>query len=323
MRNSLVSFSLYVPLDVCKSVIINGGKTDLLTTSRHITLLLIDVRYLDLACDNMERTAVTSLVAEYFDLVSEIVRDTQGIMSEFFGTAIQVIWNAPNSVVGHASVAAKASLDMKDAFRALCVKWSLRDVHMEIGIHSALADVGNIGASTRFKYGVKGEARAVCASIQTLNSRYGSEILCSSSTYAELGKNIVTKPVSLFNSGSSTFQIHEIIYWRDYPSRFGARFSSSRQKTVEVTPVTKRVRHSEVRAQDVFRRPCISEPGLLRAQTSAHGRPKYLPLLAEEPLSARIESPMVIQTRNPLTIVPGQLSPDDDDDRENSVRSTA
>lgn len=58
--------------------------------------MLVDVRDLDIACDSMPENDALAVTIEYFDMISEIIKDTRGIMSEFFATAVQVIWNAPN-----------------------------------------------------------------------------------------------------------------------------------------------------------------------------------------------------------------------------------
>ena len=115
---------------------------------------------------------------------------SNGTLIEYIGDAILAVWNAPIEIEDHACLAVCSTLLMQDRLRWLRKEWSdtvyrharlngkhVPDCQVRCGLHTASCFVGNVGSSTRMKYGViGGRCRAMLCSI-----RCGLRLFSSSS----------------------------------------------------------------------------------------------------------------------------------------------
>jgi hypothetical protein len=123
------------------------------------------------------------ILNRYLERMVEVIAEFSGIVIEFLGDGIMVIFGAPKRLANHAEHAIACALSMQNAITELN---HLHDregspqLEMGIGISSGEVVVGNIGSERRTKYGVIGNAVNLAARIEGLST--GQQVLISSDT---------------------------------------------------------------------------------------------------------------------------------------------
>jgi adenylate cyclase len=107
-------------------------------------------------------------------------------------------WNAPASNPHHALSACKAALACRAAFLQSAQGMqaaTLGQIGLRIGVNSGSALVGNIGSHDRLNYTAIGDVVNVASRLESLNKRYGTDILIGEATLAEAGDGIITRRI--------------------------------------------------------------------------------------------------------------------------------
>jgi len=138
--------------------------------------------------------ALMEALTHYFESTSAIISEN-GTLLEFIGDEVMAIWNAPRQHELHTARALAQGLKVIQCFRTLkSAKVKARDVLSgknfpaivpNIGLHTGMVFVGNMGASDRLKYGVLGDSVNLSARLSRLNSRYGTSLLVSDDVLQE------------------------------------------------------------------------------------------------------------------------------------------
>jgi len=138
--------------------------------------------------------ALMEALTHYFESTSAIISEN-GTLLEFIGDEVMAIWNAPMQHELHTARALAQGLKVIQCFRTLkSAQVKARDVLSgkdfpaivpNIGLHTGMVFVGNMGASDRLKYGVLGDSVNLSARLSRLNSRYGTAFLVSDEVIQE------------------------------------------------------------------------------------------------------------------------------------------
>jgi adenylate cyclase len=137
----------------------------------------------------MAPEALVRLMNRYFTAMTGRLFEQRGSLDKFIGDAIMAVFGAPLAEPRHAEHACRAALGMMAALDELRREWQaegLPRVDIGIGINSGPVIVGNMGSAERFNYTVVGDAVNLASRIEGLNKAYGTGILVSESTYAQI-----------------------------------------------------------------------------------------------------------------------------------------
>jgi adenylate cyclase len=124
--------------------------------------------------------------------MTQIIHAHGGMINEFIGDAILVLFGAPFHHADDSERAVRCAWDMQCAMAALNVenrRLGLPELAMGIGIHGGPVVAGNIGSRDRVKYGVVGSPVNLAARIQAL--AFGGEVLLSASVVERVGMDRV------------------------------------------------------------------------------------------------------------------------------------
>jgi adenylate cyclase len=127
--------------------------------------------------------AVPLTVGDLKWLVEVVVH--RGVIDEFIGDAIFVLFGAPFSRPDDPERAVRCAWAMQEALAAFNLdsrSHGLPELSMGIGLHLGPVVAGNIGSPDRVKYGVVGPAVNLTTCIQALTS--GGEVLLSDALLA-------------------------------------------------------------------------------------------------------------------------------------------
>ena len=192
------AFRFYVAPEIVKEMTAHPDRLVLGGVRRELTLMFTDLAGFTNFSEQMQPEQVAELLNEHLTLMTRIVLDHGGTVDKFIGDAIMAFWGAPladpESAL-HACQAAKAMQAEMTQFRLRYAGDTLRQLSMRIGIHSGPAVVGNMGSSDRFDYTAIGDNVNLAARLEGVNKRFGTDVLISQETAAEISDRILLRRV--------------------------------------------------------------------------------------------------------------------------------
>ena len=170
-----------------------GGK------SRTVTILMADLRGFTHMCEKVSPEDVISMLNRHFSKMITVIEKFEGIIVDFYGDSVLAFFQGAvgndNDVPARALDAVRCALEMQHELRTLFENELSQDTNklsMGIGIHTGDVIVGNIGSSTRAKYGIVGSAVNETDRIQSCAQ--GGAVMISEKTYDILSNTLNVGP---------------------------------------------------------------------------------------------------------------------------------
>jgi len=147
---------------------------------------------------------VVRFLNRYFTLMSEPIREQNGILDKFIGDAIMAYWGPPFTGEGdHAALACFAALEQMvrlEHFRAMLpditgLRRGLPEVGVRMGIATGDVTIGNIGSELTKGFTVIGDTVNLAARLEGANKAYGTNILLNEETRRMAGESIVAREI--------------------------------------------------------------------------------------------------------------------------------
>lgn len=185
VRNEFIRnvFGRYVSDEVMDTILRNPEGLQIGGAKRDISILMSDLRGFTVITENLPPEDVVRILNRYLERMVEVIAEYSGIVIEFLGDGIMVIFGAPKRLANHAEHAIACALSMQAAMaeiNSIHAEEGMPLLEMGIGISSGEVVVGNIGSERRTKYGVIGNAANLAARIEAFST--GQQVLISSDT---------------------------------------------------------------------------------------------------------------------------------------------
>lgn len=183
------TFSRYLSDQIVANLLENPDNLKLGGATRRITILTSDLRGFTALSEQLSPAQVVKILNLYLGYMSDIINDYQGIIDEFMGDGILVIFGAPKikendnhpeRAVACAIAMQKAMVRVNQAMR----EHGFPEQEMGIGINTGQVVVGNIGSEKRTKYSVIGSAVNLTFRIESYTT--GGQIFISEDTHQAL-----------------------------------------------------------------------------------------------------------------------------------------
>ena len=170
---------------------------------RELTAIFTDIADFTTTAETMDAATVAGMLGDYFGVLSDVVVENGGLVNDFIGDGLLVLFGAPMGQPDHADRAVATALAMDVAAQRFTAGLNARGIrwgHTRVGVHTGMALVGNIGTHGKLKYGALGDTLNVASRVEGLNKYIGSRIavsgetaaLCRRQTFRPVG-NIVVK----------------------------------------------------------------------------------------------------------------------------------
>ena len=114
----------------------------------------------------------------------DILEQHGGVVTQFQGDAILATFNVPITNDKHAGNAIEAALEMLN--RVAGNRYEDETLNIRIGINTGTVVAGAIGAKGRLNYTVHGDAVNLAARLEALNKEYGTRLMVSESSAAQV-----------------------------------------------------------------------------------------------------------------------------------------
>jgi adenylate cyclase len=187
------TFGRYVDPRIVESLLGNPDKLESEGERQDCTVYFSDIAGFTALAELLTPAAVLRVINSYFTLMSEPIRDNQGIIDKYIGDAIMAFWVPPfTEREDHARLACLSALDQRErlaAFQARLpqltgLRHGVPAIQMRIGIATGEVVVGNVGSEVSKNYTVIGDTVNLAARLEALNKQYGTGILIAGATEA-------------------------------------------------------------------------------------------------------------------------------------------
>jgi len=203
------AFGRYVTREVAEQVLSNPDGLALGGSLQTVTILMSDLRSFTPRAAGMTPPELVALLNRYLGHMSEVILHHDGLIVEFIGDAILVLFGAPNPQPDDAERAGRCALEMQtrlDALNRELVAAGISELQMGIALHTGEVVVGNIGSEHRVKYGVVGDAVNRTSRIEGVAA--AGQVVISSHTRTALGEAGVVGPAQVVHVKGIAEELH-------------------------------------------------------------------------------------------------------------------
>jgi len=216
------AFSQYLSPKVVDQLIHDPSQLKLGGEKREMTAIFTDIRAFSTFSEALGDPAkLVELLNFYLTKMSNIVLDNQGTIDKYEGDAIIAFFGAPLHFNNHASLACRATIQMKKAeaeinrealslglitpevMQAMAKKGILSStddpnpIFTRLGINTGDMVVGNMGTPNKMDYTIMGNAVNLAARLEGVNKQYDTGgILISEYTRSHIGDEFAIRPLS-------------------------------------------------------------------------------------------------------------------------------
>jgi adenylate cyclase len=181
------AFQQYLSAEVIRRLLENP---DLVKPRKtEITVMFSDVRGFTTISEKLDAQELAALLNEYLTEMTQIVFRHNGTLDKYIGDAVMAFWGAPFEEPGHATNGCQAALEMIARLKEMQKKWRAEGrpvLDIGVGLSTGVASVGNMGSALRYGYTALGDTVNLSARLEGMNKDYGSHILLSETTYAQV-----------------------------------------------------------------------------------------------------------------------------------------
>jgi adenylate cyclase len=160
---------------------------------REITAIFTDIAGFTATAETMDAATVAELLGEYFGVLTDVVVENGGLVNDFIGDGLLVLFGAPMHQPDHADRAVAVALAMDEAAQRFNAGLAARGInwgHTRIGVHTGVALVGNIGTHGKLKYGALGDTLNTASRVEGLNKYIGSRVAVTGETAAQCRRQV-------------------------------------------------------------------------------------------------------------------------------------
>ena len=202
-RFMLKALSKVVSPAVAEQLAANPERLQLGTVRTDLTLIFTDLaNFTDLA-ETMDVETLGKMINRYLGEMSNQVLDHHGTLDKYIGDAVMCFWNAPIPQADHAVRACKAALAMVKREAEIADELIAssgakgKQIYTRIGLNTTSAAVGFVGSSHLFNYTALGDGVNLASRLEGANKMYGTRILLSETTAAQVKEQFVLRKVDV------------------------------------------------------------------------------------------------------------------------------
>ena len=179
------TFGKYVDPRIVKGLI-GGEQVSQGGEKRVMTVFFSDLEGFTAISEKYSAETVVRLLNQYFSLMSDSIRQSNGIIDKYIGDAIMAFWGPPfNTPAEHPALACLAALRQRELLKEfeaqlptlLGIRRDPPKLNMRIGISTGEVIVGTIGSDVAKSYTVIGDNVNLASRLESANKYYGTHIL--------------------------------------------------------------------------------------------------------------------------------------------------
>ncbi len=186
------TFGRYMDPEIARELMKRPEASRMGGEKREVAVLMSDIRGFTPVSESLSPEETIRILNHYFSHMIEVIQRHKGVIVDFYGDGILVFFDPlEGDVKKEVHRAIHCGLEMQQSmtlFNKEMKSENLPELHTGIGINMGDAVVGNIGSTTRAKYGIVGSAVNITQRIQA--EAKGGEVIISDSVYDLVKKDL-------------------------------------------------------------------------------------------------------------------------------------
>lgn len=183
---TLKLFIRYVPEQVVKKTLKNSQESIFEGELRNVAVLFCDIRGFTPRSEVLSPKEVVSFLNEYYQMMTEVVKQHNGSVIQFVGDEIFAAFGALELYPDNEAKSVFCALKMVDTLPKLNEKYRERfktEIEIGIGINYGEVVAGNLGSEDRIRYSVTGDTVNTGKRIEMITKEKPNSILISDTIY--------------------------------------------------------------------------------------------------------------------------------------------
>ncbi len=183
-------FGRYVNDSVVSSILQQSPDTFMSGTRREVCVMFSDIRGFTTFSENRSPDQVVNFLNRYFEGLTEIILQYDGVVDKFLGDGLMAFFNAPLDTPDHAVKATDSALAMREFIKREEIRRLVEPFDLKIGIalHEGPALVGNIGSMRKTEFTAIGDTVNTASRLESLNKEFGTDIIASEALVKQTGQ---------------------------------------------------------------------------------------------------------------------------------------
>jgi class 3 adenylate cyclase len=192
LRGALQEFNRYVPSTLVRRLVSGDGAICLDGETRDLAIMFTDIIGFTSITEHLPDKQTLKLLNEYFTVIHEAARSTEGVLDKYIGDAALLFWGAPDPIEQPARRCVEAALLCLERLDQLNRSWAEAGIEtrFQTGFGLDFGDVlvGNMGAPERVNYTIVGDRVNLCSRLEHENRRLGTSVLATRALVDALGE---------------------------------------------------------------------------------------------------------------------------------------
>ncbi len=165
---------------------------------KNISILFSDLVGFTSLSEKLAPDDLVKVLNGYLDDIVDLIISERGYVDKFIGDAVMAIWGAPLNQKDHPSKALEAALKYSDTVKEFNQRVNADfNIHVDlaarVGLHTADATVGNLGAKKRHNFTAIGDNVNLAARLESLCDNYDLYLLVSEDCYHQCRDDLKEK----------------------------------------------------------------------------------------------------------------------------------
>jgi PAS domain S-box-containing protein len=196
-QKTLDLFIKYVPETIVNKALTEQNENIREGSQLEVALLFCDIRRFTYIAEKLSPKEVVRILNTYYTMMSDVVRMHNGVINQFTGDEIFVIFGAPEPINDPEISSLNCAIDMIKKLNEINKTLSNilpEKITVGIGLNYGSVIAGNLGSEDRLAYSITGDAVNTAKRIESLTRDLPDTILMTNSIFEKTKELVSTKP---------------------------------------------------------------------------------------------------------------------------------
>lgn len=191
----------YLPNTLVKKLLNNNHPLEISAQQQTLSFLSAQMDFKSLIESKDPNTAAEK-ISEDLEVISNIIHIEEGIIDQYQGQSLRALFGAPTNDGDYLKHACTAAL--------LCIS-HLKDINIDIALHSGPAMIGNIGSDDQLHYIALGKNAELSTKLPSLNETYKTKIIATQAVYQAMQHQFLFRPINNVKINNENIMLYELI----------------------------------------------------------------------------------------------------------------